>query len=166
MVSETINFNNQETKLTWKNELYNPNLEVRQVSGIIYDKAWENILIVKNDSGWVIPGGHPESGEEVLTTLRRETLEESGYLIKNVEYLGFNLVEEAGSTYQQLRYTAQITEDKPQELNLETTEVKLIPFNKISDYIKWAKGKVAGAMFNQAYKRVESIKNDNVTDQN
>lgn len=38
---------------------------------------------------WSPPGGHVESGESVLETARRETMEEIGTEIENLEVLGF-----------------------------------------------------------------------------
>ncbi len=49
------------------------------------------VLVVQSTDGTyhILPGGRREEGESVIETLRRELLEETGWAIKDIEFLGF-----------------------------------------------------------------------------
>jgi len=51
----------------------------------------DRVLVVRDkaDSVHILPGGRCEPGEELLETVRREVLEESGWSLTNIELLGF-----------------------------------------------------------------------------
>jgi len=52
------------------------------VMGIVRNSLGEILLVKSPDRGWEPPGGQVENGEDVLTALKREILEESGVEIE------------------------------------------------------------------------------------
>lgn len=56
------------------------------VIGILFDRNGD-ILTIKNSRGIDIPGGHTENGETVEQTITRETHEEAGAIIKNIQFI-------------------------------------------------------------------------------
>ena len=63
-------------------KIINSNEEIPSINQIsaVFMIAFDgkNILAIKNERGWDIPGGHLNLGENLLTGLRREIKEESG----------------------------------------------------------------------------------------
>ena len=55
----------------------------------VQDDAGRLLLIQRSDNGlWAMPGGVMEVGEHVAQTAERETLEETGYVVKVVGLVG------------------------------------------------------------------------------
>jgi 8-oxo-dGTP pyrophosphatase MutT (NUDIX family) len=46
------------------------------------------VLLLKNEKGWDLPGGHIKQGENILDGLKREVFEETGLTIGNFQSLG------------------------------------------------------------------------------
>lgn len=66
-----------------------------QSAGILFTSPEERFLLIKRSDNsddypgyWCLPGGHHENGETLKTTAIREAKEETGFLCKNIEYLG------------------------------------------------------------------------------
>lgn len=57
------------------------------VMGIVRNSAGEILLVKSPRRGWEPPGGQVENGEDVLTALRREILEESGIEVETGKLL-------------------------------------------------------------------------------
>ena len=110
-----------------------------QVSGYIFNSKGE-LLIVRNENTWTVPGGHPESGETPLETLNREVMEEACVTIKNIKNLGAVEVVERGETYYQLRYFAMVDEELPFTTEWEISERLFVDLKDLPKYIKWSKG--------------------------
>lgn len=53
--------------------------------------ALGKLLVLKNERGWDIPGGHLDSGETVIEATHREVLEEASVTIKNLNFFAFLL---------------------------------------------------------------------------
>ena len=137
-------------KILWK-EGYNLTTEkYTQVSGYIFNEK-EELLIVKNDNSWTIPGGHPELYEYTYGTLIREVMEEACVSIKDIKYLGAVEVIENNEKYYQLRYVAKV--EKEYEIN----ERKFVKLEELNKYIKWSNG----ITFQAQLKSVEKLFNKN-----
>ena len=59
-------------------------------SATIFDSSRQKVLLTRRtDNGrWCLPGGRTESGESVIETCERETLEETGLEVRVVRLLG------------------------------------------------------------------------------
>ena len=110
-----------------------------QVSGYIFNEQNE-LLIVKNNDVWNIPGGHPELYEYTLGTLIREVMEEACVSIKDIKYLGAVEVIENNDKYYQLRYIAKLDTMYEFKNEYETSERKFVKLEELSKYIKWSNG--------------------------
>ncbi len=134
----------ESCKIAWRGNLNIKNGRVTQVSGYVFNKH-NQLLIVKNNDVWTIPGGHPEKNESKEDTLKRELMEEACVTLGEVSYLGAVEVQENSETYFQLRYTARTSEILPFKQEWETCERKFIDIKDLPRYIKWSNGIV----FNQ-----------------
>ncbi|MBQ9786100.1 MAG: NUDIX hydrolase [Clostridia bacterium] len=130
---------NENLKMIWREGFNLTNERHTQVSGYVFNDK-NQLLIVKNETNWTIPGGHPENTEKPIETLSRELMEEACVTLKDVVYLGGVEVVEIGETYYQLRYTAQVNEILPFNTEWETTERLFVSLTDLPKYIKWANG--------------------------
>lgn len=144
-------------KMLWKEKLNITTERYTQVSGYIFNDHYE-LLIVRNEDTWTIPGGHPESGETPIETLHRELLEEACLTIENPSYLGAVEVVEDNQTYYQLRYFAQVKEIKPFNQEWEISERKFVPLEELHKYITWANGITFQSQLQSAKKYWHCIK--------
>lgn len=126
-------------KLKWKENFKITNEKYTQVSGYIFNDKGE-LLIVKNENVWTIPGGHPEPGESYLETLNREVMEEACVNLKDIKYLGAVEVVENGEVYYQLRYTAKVNELFTFKQEWEISERNFVPLDELHKFITWSNG--------------------------
>lgn len=56
-----------------------PNPELCTAAFCVAVDSSNSVLLVKEDRGWGMPGGHIEDGEDILQALARECLEEAGF---------------------------------------------------------------------------------------
>lgn len=56
---------------------------------VFVENEERKILVMKNERGWDIPGGHLEDGEELMAATDREVMEEASVSIKDAELLAF-----------------------------------------------------------------------------
>ena len=136
-------------KLLWRENFEITDQKYTQVSGYVFNDQGE-LLIVRNDKTWTIPGGHPEIGETILETLNRELMEEACLTLKDINYLGAVEVVENGETYYQLRFTAKVDTLLDFNEEWEISERKFVPLNDLTTYIKWAKGIAFSAQIQSA----------------
>ena len=94
---------------TWLKKELPPNIDIRQVYGIVFSDTG-NILLRVEDNKYKLTGGKPELFDSNLKeTLKREYLEELNIEIKDIHYLGYLLVEEdSKERYAQVRMIAKI----------------------------------------------------------
>lgn len=62
------------------------------VTGAFIFNSRNQIFLFKSPkwgNRWVIPGGHVESGEDVVTALRREVKEETNLEITDIQFIGY-----------------------------------------------------------------------------
>lgn len=85
------------------------------------------IIVSKDGENWQFPGGHPEEGETLLETAKRETYEETGISIDidGLTFFGYYKIVEEDETekkeYLQTRFFYQLDKSSA-ELNLMTQE--------------------------------------------
>lgn len=153
-----------EVTTTWirTNELekYSP---ITQVYGIIFNDKNEILVCRESSTGrWIIPGGHPEKGESLEETLKREVLEEVDVEVETIQPLGVFKVEfsdDPQKVIYQSRFVAKlkyINPQTPDPANGDTWERKFVPAEKISEYVKW--GEAGDAMFKDAIELAKSIR--------
>ena len=130
---------------------------ITQVYGIIFDDK-DRILVGRDSKrgSWIIPGGHPEKGESIEETLKREVLEEVDVEIDDITHLGVQKATfpddpDKSKAIYQARSIAKVKKLNPQTpdpANDSTWERKFVPADKISEYVKW--GEAGDAMFKDA----------------
>lgn len=126
-------------KIWWNEGFSITNEKYTQVSGYIFNEKNE-LLVVKSDNTWTIPGGHPEENETYIQTLNREVMEEACTTIKHIKYLGAVEVIENNKTYYQLRYTAKVDNILPFKEEWETTQRAFVSLDNLNNYITWSNG--------------------------
>ncbi|MBN1585367.1 NUDIX domain-containing protein, partial [Candidatus Uhrbacteria bacterium] len=140
---ETHIFAGRRIHLEWhESDTYPNDIPVSQVTGFCVNERGD-ILLVKNRRGWGFPGGHPEGGETVLETLKREVSEESNAEIEPIGLVGYVEVNDPenegieGKHYVQLRYLAKVTGLREWEGAFETSERIFAPLEDVSKYVPW-----------------------------
>lgn len=113
-------------------------LEVRQVYGFIFN-ADGRILLLEDGGEYNLPGGRPESGENLAETLIREVLEEVQITISSPKYLGYQLIS-AEEEFAQVRLVALI--DLVQRAGFDPSTGRqyrrlLVPPTHANDLLKW-----------------------------
>ncbi len=135
-------------------ENYSP---ITQVYGIVFNDKNEVIICRESNSGsWIIPGGHPEEGESIEQTLKRELQEEVDVEIEDIKPLGVQKVTfpddvNSDKAIYQVRCIAKLKKlnsQTPDPANGNTWERKFIPASEITNYVKW--GKTGEVMFKDA----------------
>lgn len=126
-------------KIIWRPNFNLTTERYTQVSGYIFNENGE-LLIVKSNKNWTIPGGHPELYEYTLGTLIREVMEEACVSIKDIEYLGAVEVVETEEKYYQLRYFARVKEIYEFKDKWEVSERKFVKLEDLQKYIVWSNG--------------------------
>ena len=71
---------------------------ITAVVGCLFDKQG-NILVIQNDRGWDLPGGHIEKGENTTEALIREAQEEAGAEVKIIELIDIIFPENSKERY-------------------------------------------------------------------
>lgn len=132
-------------------EKYSP---ITQVYGIVFNNKGE-ILVCREskEGGWIIPGGHPEEGESIEETLRRELLEEVDVEIDDIKPLGVQKATfpddpDKSKAIYQVRCIAKVKKLNPQTpdpANGSTWERKFVSASKVTNYVKW--GNTGKAIF-------------------
>jgi len=109
------------------------------VLGIIFDTKTQKVLIGKrkdpkdfNGLTWAFPGGRPEVGEELETSVKREVKEETNI---DIESLGVIFAK----TYPEKRdlisiyFLCEVIEGE-EKANEDFSEMKWVSLNEIKDY--------------------------------
>ncbi len=150
-IREQLTFAGRDLILIWhESDIIPKGKKISQVSAFCLDRNG-NVLIIKNEHGWGLPGGHPEAGETIEETLRREIKEEADAVIadnfKLIAYIEVvdpdnNSIE--GRNYLQLRFLCQLTEVDNFKGNFETSDRRLIKPEELPQYISWMKNSDIG----------------------
>ena len=141
----------ENCKILWKENFELTTEKYTQVSGYIFNDNNE-LLIVRNENTWTIPGGHPELYEYTIGTLVREVMEEACVTIKDIKYLGAVEVIENDEKYYQLRFFARVDEVLEFSKEFEISERKFVKLEDLKDYISWCDGVTFKAQLDSAKK--------------
>ena len=101
---------------TWFTGYPPPDLEIKQVYGLIFTECERLLLFIDGSGAYSLPGGTPESYDcGIEDTLRREIIEEVNTVIGEPVIVGYQIADEENGTplYAQVRMTAMIREVKP-----------------------------------------------------
>ena len=141
----------ENCKILWKENFELTTEKYTQVSGYIFNENNE-LLIVRNENTWTIPGGHPELYEYTIGTLVREVMEEACVTIKDIKYLGAVEVIENDEKYYQLRFFARVDEVLEFNKEFEISERKFVKLEDLKKYITWCDGVMFKAQLDSAKK--------------
>ena len=114
----------------YTDEEYAALLPKKQVgTAILFFDQEEKILIVKPDyrEGWLVPGGSADNDESPLTCAIRETKEEIGLDIPNMELAGIYYAHKKGVFTDSLKFIFSggvLTNDQISQIKLQTEELK------------------------------------------
>ena len=129
---------------------------VTQVYGICFnDKG--RILIINMGKDWLLPGGHPDKGENFEETLKREVEEEGDVEIYDLRPLGYQKVLAKNKVIYQLRYFARVSKIKKQTIDPaigKILERKFIRPSEFLEYFPW--GKIGREIIRLAVKEFKS----------
>lgn len=108
------------------------------VNIIVFNKNRKRVLLVKRRDipVWVLPGGGVEKGESPKKAAIRETLEESGLLIKDLKLVGVFTKLKSSSSHRTLVYLVQRVSGKPQTGN-ESSEVAFWRIASLPPTLPW-----------------------------
>ena len=142
------------TKYTWFKKELPPNIDIKQVYGIVFSDTGNIILRIDDNKykyfgytsfqkkEYKLTGGKPESFDSNLKdTLKREYLEELNIEIKDIYYLGYLLVEEdLKEKYAQVRMIAKIKnigEIRPDKDNGKTYKRFMSNVKNVKHYLNY-----------------------------
>lgn len=115
-----------------------------RVTSSVIMKSDGNFWYVKDkDSGkWGLPGGRRESGESAEQTARRETYQETGFIVKLKYIVGiYQFNNSHGQDVFNVVYKGEIIRGKPKiSRPKEISEIKLLDYEKILAFYR--KGKL------------------------
>ena len=94
------------------------------------------------------PAGHIEPGENMMTTAKRELLEETGYLAKTLDHVySYHPSVSKSRQIVHLFKAAYLTKEKPKhEPTEEITDIEAIAVSQLKDLIKEKKVENAGTL--------------------
>ncbi len=137
------------------------NIKVTQVYGIVFSSDGRVLLRIE-DGKYTLTGGHPEKNEKHTETLRREYNEEINVTLKNIHYLGYQLVfEDNKEPYAQVRMIAKIHKVgkiRPDIDNGKIYDRKLVCFKNVKKYLNYS-GTSGNEMIEDAIKLAHQIYN-------
>ena len=102
-------------------------------TGICVTAADELVLVSEDGTGWGLPGGRPEAGEDDEATLRREVWEESCAVVVTARLLGYGRGEcvrgrQLGEVLVRSFWRAEV-ELKPWRPRFEIAHRKIVPIS-------------------------------------
>ena len=95
------------------------------VGALIFDENRQLFLMRssgKYGSQWIVPGGKIDFGETILNALKREIREETGLILKDIEFKGIRELIEPDRHFIFLEHTATAINTNQVILNSEATE--------------------------------------------
>ena len=124
---------------SWFKQLVPEGLKVKQVYGIAFSDDGRVILRIE-DGKYKLTGGKPENTETFEQTLKREYIEELNVELKEINYLGYFLVQENDERYAQVRMIAKIKTINEQKADPATGKIygrELVEIEKLKTYLNY-----------------------------
>lgn len=91
-------------------------------ASLVLNKEGKALLVKTEKRGWEMPGGQVEEGEDVLSALKRETLEEAGVSINILKLSAvYSSIDEPCKVI--LDFVSEYTEGVPKKDDTETLDV-------------------------------------------
>ena len=119
------NINSEKFEVDSESLIFNP-----AVYGVIIKQ--DKILLLPTQNKYALPGGSIESGENHITALKREVLEETGLHIKPTKilnvYTSLYKSFKSGTNYHciQLFYICELADDKAEQVHFTPDEQKYL----------------------------------------
>lgn len=121
------------------------------VIAAIFDED-RRILCAKHEYGrrlWHLPGGRMESGESVHDTLKRETREETGYLVEPIRLIG--VYSHPAQNNVVIFFEATIVGREPWEPNDEISQTGFFMEDALPETVHpWASKKISDAFSSES----------------
>lgn len=124
---------------------------VKRVKMLIIDSS-DNVLLGYSHNDYQFPGGHVEEGEELIQTVKRELMEETGIILENSDITPFaralgyykDWPEKGKNRKIEIYYYEIKTDEKPDLDNTSYTEhekdgnfeLRYIPLNNVEEELK------------------------------
>ena len=124
---------------SWFKQPVPEGLKVKQVYGICFSDDGRVILRIE-DGQYKLTGGKPENTETFEQTLKREYIEELNIELKEINYLGYFLVQENDERYAQVRMIAKIKTINEQKTDPATGKIygrELVEIEKIKTCLNY-----------------------------
>lgn len=133
-----------DVQFSWHDAGDIPDAPVNQIYGYIINDNGA-VLLIEDRGKYNLPGGKMEAGESYEQTLCREAMEEAQVTLKDIVYLGYQLVENDteywdGTPYLQLRYLARVNELLSQHADPATGRMynrHFVPVNQVMTLLDW-----------------------------
>lgn len=114
--------------------------KIRQIYGVCF--CQDKLVVVHNGpaGSWGLAGGHPENGESIEETLKREVREEANMEIIRWRPIGIQEVTDSkGDVFYQLRVVCKVKPlgDFVEDMGGEVSEMKLIDPREYKEYFDW-----------------------------
>lgn len=121
-------------RLTWPGDLFEPRVSDHHVTASAFVVSSRGVILLRHVrlGIWVQPGGHVDEGEEPEQATQRETLEETGLVVRHVEPVTIFHVDvhpgPHGHTHYDLRYLVVAPPLDPVPHEGESTDVYWFDF--------------------------------------
>ncbi|MFI6448806.1 NUDIX domain-containing protein [Kitasatospora sp. NPDC050543] len=106
---------------------------------LISDSGGENVLLVRNEDSWSLPGGRREPGETLAEAAEREAKEEAGVVVeaRRIVDVSERIADELHDVF--TVFSAQLLSGEPtaNKQDDDVTEVAWVPVEQASQRMPW-----------------------------
>lgn len=152
MLIENVIYEGRTLKHTWNPSVTPPLRElITQASGICFTQDGNIVLVAGRDQEWSLPGGHPETGENIEQAFMREVWEEACAVVEHLAYLGAQQIDDPEVSnglkrYYQTRFWARVHLE-PFHPQFEKIHRKLVAPVDFLSQLSWGRSPIAQALF-------------------
>jgi len=141
----------RKIKTVWREPNEKLSGPITQATGFCFTSDNRILIIRKPGRAWHLPGGHPEDGESLIQTIKREVMEEASVELSDCHLIGYSEVfypenpdEIEGEHYYQARLACKIKKINKLRTDPATGilfERKLVTPQEFLELIKWPDAK-------------------------